>query len=580
MDSNELVPLSSAVQDFRNARRRASMERILSRLRGKSSDLLSYEEVRQQLHALERSAEKLEDIPLDAIIGSVGRYADFTRSFLPTKESDVERWARVKVGATGLSGLPPIEVYRVGETYFVKDGHHRISVAREEGAKHIQAYVTEVRTEVPLTPEVQPRDLILKAEYADFLERTRLHDFRPDANLELSEIGGYYKLQQHIDVHRHYMGVEGYREVPLDEAVTSWHDTVYMPLILPIRETGIMHDFPRRTESDLYLWLAEYRSALHEELGWEVQADSVATDLASQASPRLSRFASRWSARILDAVIPDELESGPSPGEWRKVKEQRGSIETLFSDILVAVRGDEESWSAVEQAILIAQKEGGRVHGLQIVSTELLKEIGEADGVYEEFLKRCESGGIQGTFRKEAGDVPRRICERLRWADLLAIRLSHPPGTRPTSRLGSGFRTIIRRCPRPTLVVPWKAQPLERALIAFDGSPKATEGLYVGTYMARHWGTQLDMLAVGDKRKNDGSVLDKAQTYVDSHGVEATFIYKDGNPGEEVLNTLVERKNDLLIMGGYGTNPVREVIVGSTVDYLLRESTIPMFICR
>ena len=90
MDSNNLVPLSSAIQDFREARRRASMERILARLHGKSSELLSYEDVRQQLHALEKSEEKLEEIAVADIVGSVGRYGDFTRSFLPTKESDVE----------------------------------------------------------------------------------------------------------------------------------------------------------------------------------------------------------------------------------------------------------------------------------------------------------------------------------------------------------------------------------------------------------------------------------------------------------------------------------------------------------
>jgi len=556
------------------------MERVLARLRGKSSELLSYEEVRQQLHALEKSEEKLEEIPLAAIVGSVGRYADFTRSFLPKKESGMERWARVKVGTTSLRGLPPIEVYRLGEAYFVKDGHHRISVARQDGSKFIQAYVTEVRTDVPLMANVERNDLILKAEYADFLERTNLSDHRPRADLEVSELGQYSKFQEHIDVHRHFLGNDQQREVSYDEAVASWYDNVYIPVITPMRDMGMMHDFPGRTEADLYLWLAEYRAQLQDDLGWEVQAGTAATNLASQASPRLKRMASRWGARFLDALTPDELESGPSTGDWRRVKERKSVPDSLFSDLLVALRGDEAGWPALDQAILIAHKEGGRVHGLNIVSSAELQEPDRTQRVRDEFMKRCEEGGVEGTFLQDAGDVPRRICERLRWADMLVIRVTYPPGSRPISRLGSGFRTIIRRCPRPVLVVPWKAQPFNHALLAFDGSPKAMEALYVATYVARGWGTRLSVLTIEGKEGVNEKTAAKAQTYLDSHGVETAAIKKSGNPGVEILNTSVEEKNDLVIMGGYGAKPVKEVIFGSTVGYLLREITIPMLICR
>jgi nucleotide-binding universal stress UspA family protein len=200
--------------------------------------------------------------------------------------------------------------------------------------------------------------------------------------------------------------------------------------------------------------------------------------------------------------------------------------------------------------------------------------------VRDEFMQRCEAGGVKGTFLQEAGDVPRRICERLRWADMLVIRFLYPPGSRPTSRLGSGFRTIIRRCPRPVLAIPWKAQPMNHALLAFDGSPKSMEALYVATYIARKWDTRLSVLTVGEKRGINEKTVARARAYLDSHGVDVTVLERSGNPGQEILNTSVEQKNDLVIMGGYGANPVKEVIFGSTVGYLLREITIPMLICR
>ena len=175
------VNFLSALEDFRRARRRAAMEEILSRLTGKSTDLLPYEQVSQMLRVTKSEPRGLQEIPLDAIVGSVARYTDFTRSFLPRHDATQERWARIEMAASDPRGLPPIDVYQIGQVYFVADGNHRVSVARRLGAKTILAHVTQVHTKVTLTPDVSPDDLILKAEYADFLESTRLDQVRPQA---------------------------------------------------------------------------------------------------------------------------------------------------------------------------------------------------------------------------------------------------------------------------------------------------------------------------------------------------------------------------------------------------------------
>ena len=141
--------------------------------------------------------------------GSVGRYEDFTRDFLPRRDSDAERWARVERLAKDEVGLPPVDLFQIGDVYFVNDGNHRVSVARQMGHSHIEAYVTPVQSRVPLSPEVQPKDLILKAELADFLDCTRI---------DLSAPGG-----------RHYgdfagslcRSVEAYRSAPLFHGTRS-----------------------------------------------------------------------------------------------------------------------------------------------------------------------------------------------------------------------------------------------------------------------------------------------------------------------------------------------------------------------
>ena len=130
MNSNE-PNYRSALVDFNQARMLASMQEVLARLTGKSNELLSYEEVAQKLKLNIRAEGGVHDIPLNSIVGSVGRYTDFNRSFLPLQGNDQERerWARVKAAIDDPSGAgwPAIDVYKVGEVYFVLDGNHRVT---------------------------------------------------------------------------------------------------------------------------------------------------------------------------------------------------------------------------------------------------------------------------------------------------------------------------------------------------------------------------------------------------------------------------------------------------------------------
>lgn len=571
--------LLAAVQDFHSARRKAALEVIMARLTGKSADLLAYEEVRQKLKARGIAAERLEEIPLDAIVGSVGRYADFTRSFLPRQDSDQQRWARVKAAVADM-GLPPIKVYQIGEVYFVLDGNHRVSVARQLGATHIQAYVTEVRTRVPLSPEVQPDDLILKAEYADFLERTRLDELRPEADLSVTVSGQYRALEERIEVHRYFMGLEQEREIPYEEAVGHWYDEVYLPVVQVIRERGILRDFPGRTETDLYLWVSEHRAALEKELGWKIGPEAAATDLAAYFSPRPQRVVARVGEKVLDAVTPDELEAGPPPGQWRREQLAVRHDDHLFADILVPVSGEEIGWNALEQALVVARREGARLHGLHTVPSEAQGDSEEAQAVQAEFNRRCQAAGIPGELAVVVGRPVRKICERARWTDLVIVNLAHPPAPQPVARLSSGFRTLIQRCARPVLAVPRASSHLDRALLAYDGSSKADEALFVATYLSGQWDIALVVVTVIETSRTTSETLARAQEYLETHGVEATFVKEGGSVAEAILKTAVEHESDLIIMGGYGFSPVLEVALGSAVDQVLRTSRQPMLICR
>jgi hypothetical protein len=212
-------------------------------------------------------------VPLELIVGSVGRYRDFTRTFLPRSGVNEERWARLDAAMNSLEGLPLVELFKIGEVYFVRDGNHRVSVARANGATHIEAYVTEVKTDIPLTLDDFERDRwIIKAEYAEFLEQTGIDELRPGHDLRLTEPGRYEILLHHIEVHRYFRNLELARagsthSLSWRKAVASWYDHVYMPVVEAIRKYGLMEHFPERTETDLYLWVAHHRERLAKHYG-------------------------------------------------------------------------------------------------------------------------------------------------------------------------------------------------------------------------------------------------------------------------------------------------------------------------
>jgi nucleotide-binding universal stress UspA family protein len=556
------------------------MEQIIARLTGRSVDLLPYEEIREKLRAKTSSPAGLRDIPLDAIVGSVGRYTDFTRRFLPRQDSDEARWARVQMAVTDLGGLAPIEVYQIGDAYFVRDGNHRVSVARQFGATHIQAYVTEIHTPVPLSADVQPDDLILKAEYAAFLEHTRLDEIRPQADLSVTVPGRYPRLLEHIEVHRYFMGLEQRREISHGEAVGHWYDEVYLPVVRVIRQQGILRDFPDRTETDLYLWIVGRRSELEEALGWKVDTEAAAANLAAQFSSKPKRVVARVGERVLDTVIPDELEAGPSPGRWRVERVAHRRDDRLFADIMIPVSGEGLAWHALDQALEIARREGARLHGLHVVPPGEDVDHEAYVVIQTEFNQRCEAAGVSGKLVFEIGKVARQICERARWIDLVVLNLAHPPPSQPVARLSSGFRTLIRRCPRPVLAVPGAFSPLSKALLAYDGSPKAEEALFVAAYLASRWGIPLVVVTVLENSQVTADVQARARAYLKSQSVGANFVQAQGSVPEAILQTAREHGSDLILAGGYGHSPAMEVVLGSAVDQVLRAGWQPILVCR
>jgi nucleotide-binding universal stress UspA family protein len=578
--SEQYLLVYKALRDFRMLRRRADIEALLARIRGKSADLLSYEDVRKKLRAGGGTDRGVQDIPLAAIVGSVDRYEDFSRSFLPRRDNDASRWVRVELATLSLQGLPPIEVYQIGQVYFVLDGNHRVSVARQLGATHIEAHVTEVKTKVPLSPDIQPDELIVKARLAEFLERTHLDELRPGADMNATAPGNYRILEEQIEVQQHILSQRLGRACSYQEAVCSWYDEVYLPVTQLIKDRGVLRHFPKRTPTDLYAWLGKHQADLAKTLEWAIHPEAAAMDLIHHFSSSPQQILTRIGERILDAVTPDKLEGGPSPGEWRKEHLAVQYTEHLLANILMPVNNKEISWQALDQALKVARLEDGHLYGLHVVASQRQKESKEIHYLQTEFRRRCAAAGVAGELAVEVGGIARKICDRAHWTDLIVVGLSHPPANQPAARLSSGFSTLVRRCSRPLLAVPGVVSPLTKALLAYDGSLKANEALFLATYISGRWNIPLVVVMAVENDRTPLDLLARAEKYVEACGVQASFFEVPGPASQAILETAAKQEADFIIMGGYGLNPVLEVVFGSTVDQVLQARRYPVLICR
>lgn len=300
---------SQAREDFQRARRKSFLQSVAALLSNQPNELIPFDEVRKRINIRGMVSRGLQHVPLDKIIGSEGRYTDFDRRFLPRRTQTSGRWQSVDLAHYAEIPLPPVDLYKLGDVYFVKDGNHRVSVARERGNHEIDAYVTEYMVDVPLDERLSLRDLLLKEEYSDFLEWTGLADLRPEQRIELSALGGYLELIEHINTHRYYLSTEQERDVLLEEAVASWYDTVYMPAIEAIRQHKILAQFPGRTEADLYVWIMQHRRSLLDESGVDPGAEVATLSLASQYGRRsvldtVGDTAHRLASSALTALVP------------------------------------------------------------------------------------------------------------------------------------------------------------------------------------------------------------------------------------------------------------------------------------
>jgi hypothetical protein len=254
-------PRADVADEFLRVRRRQALARLVQRLRRSPDDvnvILPFDEVISALGLRGERRLGLQTIRLDSIVGTVDSGRDYDRRFRPTSGRVRERWERLALAQRRGEAIPPIEVYRVGDLHFVQDGHHRVSIAMAEDAKTIDAYVTEVRTQVPATGIRGRRDLVFKGYERIFRARVPL-SATAMAKITVTDPWSYAELGEAVEAW-------GYRRMQdtgqfSDRAETArhWYAEEYVPVVRMLRAAAMIG---ARTEAEAYLRVAAERYRL------------------------------------------------------------------------------------------------------------------------------------------------------------------------------------------------------------------------------------------------------------------------------------------------------------------------------
>ncbi|MDR0321845.1 MAG: transcriptional regulator [Treponema sp.] len=281
-----------AYADFSRARGKEMLAQIQNFLNTDRNKLLSFHEVKDILKPKNEVYMGNQTVPIKLIAGSEGRYHDFNKYFLPRKEHLRNRWQRVDEAHIKDIVLPPILLYEIGGVYFVRDGNHRVSVAKMQGVEFIDAEVISLTTEINIKPSMTTddlRDALTAYEKNIFYGETLFGDLTDYWKLDFSSPGRYDVIYNHILVHKYYLNEDIEEEIHFNNALVSWYNNVYNPVITIIREQWLLANFPGRTEADLYVWIIKHWDFLKKKYGTYSLA-KAAGDFSNKYGQNQGRF--------------------------------------------------------------------------------------------------------------------------------------------------------------------------------------------------------------------------------------------------------------------------------------------------
>lgn len=287
-------------EDFYRARNKALFNELQHFLNPEETQLLSLSDAKRMLKPTGEVYQGMRTVPVELIVGSEGRYRDFDNHFFPKNLHLKHRWENIDRAHLEDIILPPITLYELGGLYFVRDGNHRVSVAKAQGIAELDAEVVSLHSELRLKPCSSPRKLlrqVIQYEKRLFYGETHFGDITDCWSLDFTATGQYDVIFQHLQIHKYYINQNQSEEISMAEAISSWFNRVYLPVIKVIRQQRILRRFRGRTPADLYVWLIRYWDELKRKFGDDYSLDVAARSFAQ-------KYGMDFLGRILDRIRP------------------------------------------------------------------------------------------------------------------------------------------------------------------------------------------------------------------------------------------------------------------------------------
>ncbi len=274
---------SKTDEDFNRARNMAFFNEIQHFLNPEEASLISFNDMKKMLKPSNEVYKGMQTVPVRLIVGSEGRYNDFDNHFFPKSNFLKSRWAHVDMAHYQDITLPPVSLYELGGLYFVRDGNHRVSVAKTKGIENIDAEVVSLQSEIKLkegsTKEQMVRQVV-DYEKRVFYAETSFGDITDYWCLNFSTPGQYDVIYNHILCHKYYINSGKTEEVSMEDSILSWFNNVYLPVIKTIENQKILKSFKGRTLSDLYIFLIKEWDELKKRFGNDFPLEEAAEDFS------------------------------------------------------------------------------------------------------------------------------------------------------------------------------------------------------------------------------------------------------------------------------------------------------------
>ena len=297
--------------DFSKAYNKALVHELQHFFNPEEASLISFSDIKKLLKPKNESYIGIKTVPVSSIVGSEDRYKDFDREFFPKNLHLRSRWESIDEVHKKDIILPPISLYEVGGLYFVRDGNHRVSVAKSRGTEFIDAEVVSLQSEIKLKQTDSMQDIIrqiINYEKRVFYAETSFGDITDYWCLDFTAAGRYDVIYNHILTHKYYMNQGKTEEVSMEEAINSWFNNVYMPLAGSISRKKILKKFPKRTIGDLYVWTVRYWDQLKQKFGDNVEIDDAVENFTKKYRiPLYKRIKNQIKRIILRRAIDNSI---------------------------------------------------------------------------------------------------------------------------------------------------------------------------------------------------------------------------------------------------------------------------------